>query len=119
MHDVALPHVACAVGPDPDPGRPEVEHRLDREGHPFADLLALPRRPVVRHLGLLVERGPDTVPDVLADDAEALLVRDGLDRRSDVSDAPADADRRDAGHERAPRLPDELRDRRGHLAHDR
>src|ERR1017187_9532519 len=103
-----------AVGVGRDARGSEIEHGLDRERHALPDDLALARRTVIRHLRLLVERRPDPVPHELAHDAVLPGLRDGLDRRSHVSNAPADHHGPDAGEKRGVGRLDQLADRLGH-----
>src|SRR5207302_11143567 len=70
----------------------DIDHRFDRDAEALADRgigLAL-RRPVVRHLRLLVHRPSDPMPDVVVDDAESLAADVLLHGGADVADPAAD-----------------------------
>jgi hypothetical protein len=53
---------------DRDPRSADVDHRLDRQDHAFAEAKPMARSPEVGDLRLLVERGPDSVPHELSGD---------------------------------------------------
>src|SRR5262245_729002 len=73
----------------PRPGPADIHHRLNGNGEPGNELGSAPRLAVVRHLGLLVERHPDTVAHEITHDAEARFLDYGLDRGTDVANVIA------------------------------
>ena len=67
----------CVTAVQPSPstftaGLARVHHRLDRQHHALGQPRPAPRRPVVGHLRLLVQRRPDPVADELAHHREAV-----------------------------------------------
>src|SRR5438105_1055774 len=75
------------------------------------------RRPVVRHLRVLVGPLSDAVPDVIPDDAEAVGLDDALDGGADVGDAVAGDHGPDARRQALAGGVDELLRVGGDLAH--
>ena len=65
-------------------------------------------RPVVRNLRLLVHGAPDSVADVVPDDAVAVALGQLLDRRPDIADPVAEDRLRDANTQGFLRDADEL-----------
>src|SRR5579863_382285 len=61
------------------------DHRFDGQNQARTELDARPGLPVVRHLGLLVHRGSDPMPDQLADDAKTVCLGVILHRGTDVA----------------------------------
>src|SRR5690606_16194592 len=93
---VGGPH-GPAVGVDLGVTGPDVEHRLDAEGHSHPQLQALAPFAVVGHLGLLVHRPPDPVTDVLLDHPVTVGAAHLVDGGTDVTEPAALSDLADAG----------------------
>src|SRR5690554_1432790 len=88
---------------DADPVVAQVDHGLDREGHPRPETRpgAAPAR--VGHLGLGVEGPPDAVTHEIPHHGAAVAVGERLDRRADVADPRPRADLRDTELQGSPR----------------
>src|SRR2546428_5432834 len=86
----------------------DVDHGLDRDDHAGPQDGAGVGRAVVRDLRVLVHVAADAVPDVLADDGEALAFDPGLDGGADLADAGGAARGRNAPPEGLAGYLDEL-----------
>jgi len=82
---------------------PDIDHRLNADGHACPQPLAAPRLAVVRHLRVLMRRLTDTMPDQITHNPIPAAFGMALDRRADVPDSVADTRLRDPLEERFPR----------------
>src|SRR5437762_10114585 len=89
---------------------PHGDHRLDGEHHARPQLRAAPWIAEVRHLGLLVQRSADAVPNERTHDRQAVRLDVRLDGVGHVGEPPAGPALLDGQLEALTRDVEELRD---------